>query len=148
MNSFSINKVTLLGRLGRDPEQSSDRAPVKISVATTRSWKDKDGEWQDQTTWHSDIDVWGKTGEYVMNNLHQGDVIYLEGELSKDSYEDKEGNKRVKYFIKANSINLVERNTRGSETEESERPAVAKKTAPKKTNARQASLEEEDDVPF
>ena len=154
-NNFNLNKVTLLGRLGKDPEQASDRAPVKVSISTRVSWKDKEsGEWKDKTTWHDRVEIWGRSGEYVMNNLHQGDMVYVDGELAKDSYEAKDGSKRVSYYVKANDIKLVERNPNSEDGEQQNSAPPAKKSnnrppasKPNKQN-QSASQLEDDDVPF
>jgi single-strand DNA-binding protein len=154
-NNFNLNKVTLLGRLGKDPEQSSDRAPVRISISTRVSWKDKEsGEWKDKTTWHDKVEIWGRSGEYAMSNLHQGDMVYVDGELTKDSYEDKDGNKRVSYYVKANDIKLVERNPNAEEGEQQNSAPAAKKSSNRPPASKQnkenqtAAQLEDDDVPF
>lgn len=154
-NNFNLNKVTLLGRLGKDPEQRSEKAPVEISVSTRISWKDKEsGEWKEKTTWHDRIQVWGRSGEYAINNLHQGDMVYVEGELAKESYEAKDGGKRVNYYVKATDIKLVERNT-NSDDEQGGSAAPAKKSGnrppaskPNKQNENSSAPLEDDDVPF
>ena len=154
MNSFSINKVTLLGRLGKDPERKSENGPAKLDLVTSVSWKNKEsGEWQEKSTWHNNIEVWNKTADYVMNNLHQGDVIHIEGEMAKSSWENDQGEKRSSYFVKANQINLVERNTKNQEPDQDAVYAPeTKQAAPKKTNATNTNKNKaplvDDDVPF
>src|SRR5258708_2531135 len=97
MASKSVNKVMLLGRLGKDAETKFTPSGISISkftIATNRSTKDQQsGEWKELTDWHN-IVVW-KT-EHVANFLLKGKQVYLEGRLETRSYEDKEGQK--KYF--------------------------------------------------
>jgi len=92
----SLNKVLLIGNLGRDPElryTQSGRAVANFSIATTEQWKDKEGQKQDRTDWHN-IVLWGRQAEIAKDYLRKGKQIYLEGRIQTRSYEDKEGNKK------------------------------------------------------
>jgi len=92
----SLNKVLLIGNLGRDPElryTPSGRAVANFSIATTEQWKDKDGQKQDRTDWHN-IVLWGRQAEIAKDYLRKGKQIYLEGRIQTRSYDDKEGNKK------------------------------------------------------
>lgn len=93
---MSVNKVILVGRLGKDPElryTQSGSAVASFSLATNRSWKSKDGQKQEETTWHN-IVVWGKQAEILKEYMSKGRQIYLEGRIANRSYDDKEGNKK------------------------------------------------------
>ncbi|MGH9480798.1 MAG: single-stranded DNA-binding protein [Terriglobales bacterium] len=94
--SRSVNKVILLGRLGKDPELKytpSGQAVTKFSLATSERWKDKgSGEFQERTEWHN-IVLWSKLAETASQYLNKGSSVYLEGRLQTRSWEDKE-NKR------------------------------------------------------
>ncbi|MGH9487897.1 MAG: single-stranded DNA-binding protein [Terriglobales bacterium] len=94
--SRSVNKVILLGRLGKDPELKytpSGQAVTKFSLATSERWKDKgSGEFQERTEWHN-IVCWSKLAETASQYLTKGSSVYLEGRLQTRSWEDKE-NKR------------------------------------------------------
>ncbi|TAN20948.1 MAG: single-stranded DNA-binding protein [Acidobacteria bacterium] len=94
--SRSVNKVILLGRLGKDPELKytpSGQAVTKFSLATSERWKDKgSGEFQERTEWHN-IVLWSKLAETANQYLTKGSSVYLEGRLQTRSWEDKE-NKR------------------------------------------------------
>jgi single-strand DNA-binding protein len=94
-----VNKVILVGNLGRDPEMRttpSGQALAKFSVATTRKWRDRDGNRQEQTEWHN-IVIWGRQAEIAGQYLTKGRQIYLEGRLQTDSWEDKtHGDKRYR----------------------------------------------------
>ena len=94
--SRSVNKVILLGRLGKDPELKytpSGQAVTKFSLATSERWKDKgSGEFQERTEWHN-IVCWSKLAETANQYLTKGSSVYIEGRLQTRSWEDKE-NKR------------------------------------------------------
>jgi single-strand DNA-binding protein len=95
MASRSVNKVTLLGHLGRDAETKftpSGVAVTNFTLATSRRWKDQQsGEWKEETEWHRCV-LW--RSENVTNYLLKGKQVYLEGRLQTRNYEDKEGQKR------------------------------------------------------
>ena len=96
MASRSVNKVTLIGNLGKDPElryTSSGVAVATFSMATSESWKDTEGNAQERTQWHS-IVAWRKLAEIVGEYLKKGSKIYLEGRLQYRNYDDKNGVKR------------------------------------------------------
>lgn len=91
-----INKVTLVGRLGADPEirtLSSGAMVAKFGVATTESYRDRAGEWQEETQWH-DVVLWRNLAERAQQSLRKGTMIYLDGKLSHRKWQDKEGNPR------------------------------------------------------
>jgi single-strand DNA-binding protein len=92
-----INRVILVGNLGADPEVqflASGTAVGKFSLATSRAWKDKEDQWQEETEWHK-VKVWGKKAEYLAEKLRKGATCYVEGRIHYDSYE-RDGEK--KYF--------------------------------------------------
>jgi len=94
-----LNKVLLIGHLGKDPELSytpSGVAVCKFSVATNESYKGDDGNWVEKTEWHN-ITAWRKLGEICSQYLKKGSKVYLEGKIQTDSYE-KDGKKN--YFTK------------------------------------------------
>ena len=103
-----INKVMLIGNLGKDPETKefeNGKSVTNFSMATSESYKDKDGEWQERTEWH-DISAWQSMSA---QKLSKGDTVYVEGKLTTRSWEDSEGNKRYKTEVNANYIRLVKR---------------------------------------
>src|SRR6267378_1667164 len=97
-NSFmSVNKVILVGRLGRDPETrftGGGQAVANFSMATDETYKDKNGERQKRTEWHK-IVVWSKLAEIAQQYLKKGSLLYLEGRLQTREWQDKEGQKRT-----------------------------------------------------
>ena len=102
------------------------------------------------TTYHDYIDIWAdQVRKYVMENLHQGDTIFLQGELAKESYEDKNGDKRIKYFIRAKEVRLVEHNANLDSTTDSNPSPTSSVTPPQtQKQSESAAVAEEDDVPF
>ena len=101
----SVNRVTILGRLGKDPELTSvgsESQVCKFSVATSEKYKGKE-----TTTWHN-IEAWGKTAEICSTYLSKGREVYIEGKIKNDTWEDKEtGKKRTATKISALSVQLL-----------------------------------------
>ena len=82
------NKITIIGRLGGDPEQSSPNAPVKFRVATTEKYKDRDGNKQERTDWHQ-VEAWGKLGEICQQYLHKGKLVFVTGAVQYSEHNEK-----------------------------------------------------------
>ena len=105
----SVNKVILIGNLGRDPElryTKSGQAVANFSIATNEKWTDKEGARQERTEWHR-IVAWGKTGELCSQYLAKGRSAYIEGRLQTREYEDKEGIKRYTTEIIAQNVTFL-----------------------------------------
>ena len=106
----SVNKVILIGNLGKDPEvkyTQSGMAVARFSVATTDRVKDKDGNWQDRTEWHNLV-AFQRTAEIASEYLKKGNKVYIEGRLHSDSWDDKEtGQKKYKTEIIINDLVLL-----------------------------------------
>ena len=105
----SVNKVILVGNLGRDAElryTPSGAAVAKFSLATTEVWNDKAGQRQERTEWHN-IDLWGKQAESLSEYLVKGKQVYVEGRLQTDEYTDKEGNKRKSTKVRCDRVVLL-----------------------------------------
>jgi len=105
----TVNKVILVGRLGRDPElkYTPSGAPVaKFSLATDERYKDQTGEWQDRTEWHN-IVVWSKLAETCGQYLTKGKLVYIEGTIRSRQWQDQTGNKRTSYEIVANRMQML-----------------------------------------
>jgi len=106
---MSVNKVILVGRLGRDPEiryTSGGQAVANFSIATDESYKDRNGEKQKRTEWHK-IVAWRKQAEFAQQYLKKGSLIYLEGKIQSREWQDKEGQKRTSFEIVANDFRFV-----------------------------------------
>ena len=108
MASRSVNKVILLGNLGKDAETRftpSGVARTTFAIATSRRWKDQQtGEWKEETDWHN-IVLW--RSENVSNYLTKGKQVYVEGRLQTRSYDDKDGNKRYMTEVVADDVILL-----------------------------------------
>src|SRR5208282_5464851 len=105
----TVNRVILIGRLGRDPElkYTPSGAPVaKFSLATDESFKDKTGEKQEHTEWHN-IVAWNKLAEICGEYLTKGKLIYIEGSIRSRQWQDQSGNKRTSYEIIANRMQML-----------------------------------------
>jgi single-strand DNA-binding protein len=105
----SVNKVILVGNLGRDAElryTPGGAAVATLNLATTEMWNDKQGQRQEKTEWHRVI-LWGKQAETLQEYLTKGKQIYVEGRLQTRQWDDKDGNKRYTTEIKADRITLL-----------------------------------------
>jgi single-strand DNA-binding protein len=133
-----LNKVTLVGRLTRDPElryTPQGTAVCKLGLAVSRNYKGRDGERKEDTT-YVNIDVWDKSAEYCGENLRKGRPVLVEGSLKSDQWEDKNtGQKRTSISVRAQRVQQLDWEDRG-----------AQKPAPQPR-----AIEEpipEDDIPF
>ena len=106
----SVNKVILVGNLGRDAElrYTPGGAPVaNFSIATSETWTDKNtGQRQERTEWHR-VDLWGKGAEALQQHLTKGRKIYVEGSLRTRQWEDRDGNKRYSTDVRADRIEFL-----------------------------------------
>ena len=118
-----INKVILIGNLGRDPElryTPNGVAIANFSIATSEEWKDKDtGEKQERTEWHR-IVAWRRLGEICGEYLHKGSQVYIEGRLQTREWEDRDGNKRYTTEIVAQNMQMLGRPSREGKAESQE----------------------------
>jgi single-strand DNA-binding protein len=154
----SVNKVILIGNLGRDPEVRylpSGDAVANITIATTETWKDKGGEKQEQTEWHR-VAMFGKTAEIAGEYLKKGSQVYIEGKLQTRKWTDKEGQERYTTEIRADRMQML-----GSRSGGSERMAPPDDDAPPRSTSTAAPAKKaagagkgggfddiEDDIPF
>jgi single-strand DNA-binding protein len=130
-----MNKVIIIGNLGQDPEiryTGSGTAVGDLSVATSHRYKDKDGQYQEETEWHK-VTVWGKGAENCGKYLVKGRKVAVEGRLKTEQWEDKEGNKRYTTKIVAENVQFLRGETSNS------RPSAP---APAKSGGF------DDDIPF
>ena len=154
----SVNKVILIGNLGRDPEVRylpSGDAVANITLATTETWKDKAGEKQEQTEWHR-VAMFGKTAEIAGEYLKKGSQVYIEGRLQTRKWTDKEGQERYTTEIRADRMQMLGSRSGGSErmaAQADEEGPPRSSAAPAKKAAGAASKgggfdDLEDDIPF
>lgn len=109
MAQKSLNKVILLGHLGRDPElryTASGKAVATFTLATSFQWRDQDGNEQDKTEWHR-IVAWGRLGEICGEYLSKGKQVFIEGRIQTREWEDQDGNKRTSVEIIANDLIML-----------------------------------------
>src|SRR5262245_16770780 len=105
----SVNKVILVGNLGRDAElryTPGGAAVATLNMATTEVWNDKAGQRQEKTEWHRVV-LWGKTAESLAEYLTKGKQIYVEGRLQTRQWDDKDGNKRYTTEIRSDRVVLL-----------------------------------------
>lgn len=128
MSKGTVNKVLLIGRLGGDPEvryAPSGNAVANFSMATNRSYKDKDGNQQEQTEWHR-IVAWSRLAEFAKQYLHKGMRVYIEGRLQYREWQDQNGVKRNVTDVIANDIQMLESLGARADTGEQEPPPEIK----------------------
>jgi single-strand DNA-binding protein len=108
-----LNKVTLIGNLGKDPEMQfleGNIAIAKISLATTESFKDKNGAVHNQTEWHQVV-LWRSLAELAQKYLAKGSLVFIEGKLKTRSFEDKDGNKKYVTEIVGEQLIMLDKKT-------------------------------------
>ena len=141
---MAVNKVILVGNLGRDPEvrfTSNGKAVARFSLATSEVWNDAEGSRQERTEWHN-IVVWGKQAETCGQYLQKGRQVYIEGSIRSRQYDDKEGNKKYITEIVAQRVQFLGGGTgRGAPAREAEATGSGEFPAPPPAPA-------EDDIPF
>ncbi len=106
---MSLNKVLLIGNVGKDPEVrhlESGAVTASFSLATNERYKDRNGEYRDQTEWHN-IVCWRNTAEFAEKYVRKGSSLYIEGKIRNRQYQDKEGNTRYIVEIYADDIRFV-----------------------------------------
>jgi single-strand DNA-binding protein len=105
----SVNKVILIGNLGRDPElryTQTGQPVANFTVATNENWTGRDGKREERTEWHRVV-AWGKTAELCAQYLSKGRTVYLEGRIQTREWEDKEGQKRQTTEIVAQTVQFL-----------------------------------------
>ncbi len=151
MSRGTVNKVLIIGRLGKDPDMRyapSGTAIASVNLATNHSTKDADGNWNQQTEWHT-VKVFGKQAEFVGEYLKKGKLAYVEGRLQTSSWEDQNGQKKYRTEIIANDIQMLGSRAEGEsqetqDTTASQAPSQSKPTPEPEVD----ETVEEDDLPF
>lgn len=142
----AVNKVILVGNLGQDPElryTGNGTAVCNIRLATTESYKDNDGNWQEKTEWHSLV-AWSRLAEICNEYLKKGSQAYFEGSLQTRQYEDKEGNTRYTTEVKVKEMMLLSGDRSAGGDGSSKPAAPAKKSVAKDDYV----FEPNDELPF
>ncbi len=143
--AFSLNKIMLIGNLGQDAEHrftTNNTEVSSFSLATSHSYKGRDGNWVNETTWHN-IVIFGAS-DFLKGNLKKGKKFYVEGRLAKRDYENKDGQKIYVTEVIADKFNIIPLDggdgsyqSSGSSNSTSSEPESIDKTAP-----------DDDDLPF
>ena len=138
MQKNSVNKVILIGNLGQDPESRftpSGTAVTNLSVATNESWKDQSGESQDRTEWHR-IVMYGKMAETASEYMKKGQMVYIEGRLQTNEWEDQNQIKRKSTQVRCDNFTMLgRRNDNSSNYSEEQKEKLS-------------SNDNDDDIPF
>lgn len=159
-----INKITLVGRLGADPEVrtlESGAMVAKFGLATSENYRDKSGEWQEQTEWH-DVVVWRSLAERAQEYLKKGSLVYLEGKLTHRKWQDKDGNPRKTTEVVASYFRMLSsrNDSRGGNSNSympSEEPARTQAAPPPRSESPAAPVstpspssgsDDDEDLPF
>jgi single-strand DNA-binding protein len=121
----NLNKVILIGRLGADPEvryTTEGSSVASFRIATTETWKDKGGNKQERTEWHS-IVAWRRLGEIAGEYLKKGSLVYIEGRIRSREYDAKDGTKRKVFEIEATDMKLLPSGGGGASYRDERRPS-------------------------
>lgn len=135
--SRTLNKVMLIGNAGKDPEINLTPSGVKVAqfrIATSETWKDKDGALQEHTDWHTII-AWRGLADVVERLVHRGSRLYVEGKIQSRSFDDRDGNKRYVTEIIAENLLVLdakrpEQQTGNNEAERSLTPSSGSDVIP------------------
>jgi single-strand DNA-binding protein len=142
---MSVNKVFLIGNLGRDPElrQAGSSDVCSFPIATSEKYKDREGDWVERTEWHRVV-VWGKTATACAEHLQKGSQVCVEGKIQSRKWEDSDGNERVAFEIIAINVQFLD----GRAGKDSEREEETPRRAPpgKTDRGRSASNEQNRDA--
>lgn len=117
----SLNKVILIGNLGKDPEirtTTTGQSIATFSIATGEKFKNRSGEWEERTEWHNVV-LWGKLAETARDYLHKGKQVYIEGKLQTRKWEGKDGHDRYTTEVIGERMQML-----GNKGEKSSAPAA------------------------
>ena len=137
MQKNSVNKVIIVGNLGQDPEgrfTPQGTAVTNLSVATNESWKNQSGEYQDRTEWHRVV-MYGKMAETANEYMHKGMMVYIEGRLQTNEWEDQNQVKRKTTEIRCDNFTMLGKKGDGAQ-------------AKKPQSAETFDESQDDDLPF
>lgn len=144
---MAVNKVILVGNLGKDPElryTAAGTAVATFSLATTERYKDRDGAQQEKTEWHNVV-AWRQLAEICGKYLHKGKQVYIEGKIQTRSYDDRDGNKRYITEIVADQMQMLGR--AGEDGGRSNQPAH-QRDEPTTSSFDDPQGNPDDDIPF
>jgi len=145
--SRSLNKIQLIGNLGRDPEirvTASGTRVASLSVATSREWTDRSGERQEKTEWHR-VSCWDKLADVCERFLQKGDRVYIEGSVE---YRQVEQDGQVRYFTDIRAREMIMLGGRGDRPESLSEPSMRRSSGGSMDDFTDDALAGEDDLPF
>ena len=155
---MSVNKVILVGRLGRDPEtryMPNGDAITNFSLATDEQWRDRNGERQARTEWHN-VSLYGKLGEIAGQYLRKGSQVFIEGKIQSRKYTGKDGIERTAYDIIGNEMKMLSNRNDGSDSGNNNAapptsnppPAAPRRQPPQQTPTTPPIDDIDDSIPF
>lgn len=148
---MSLNKVILIGRLGRDPEcryLPNGDAVCNFSVATSESWKDQSGQKKERTEWHA-ITMYRKLAEIAAQYLKKGSQVYIEGRIQSRKYTGKDGIERTAYEIVCSEMKMLDSKASGGAEQYTPAPQPTPQPTQRQAPPRAAPQDDiDDDVPF
>lgn len=155
---MSVNKVILVGRLGRDPEaryMPNGEAVTNFSIATDEQWRDRNGERQTRTEWHN-VTLYGKLGEIAGQYLRKGSQVFIEGKIQSRKYTGKDGIERMAYDIIGNEMKMLGNRNDGSDSGNNNAapptsnppPAAPRRQPPQQTPTTPPIDDIDDSIPF
>ena len=154
---MSVNKVILVGRLGRDPEtryMPNGDAITNFSLATDEQWRDRNGERQTRAEWHN-VSLYGKLGEVANQYLRKGSQVFIEGKIQSRKYTGKDGIERTAYDIIGNEMKMLGNRNDGFDSGNnnaapptSNPPPAPRRQPPQQTPTTPPIDDIDDDIPF
>ena len=148
---MAVNKVMLIGNLGRDPEiryTTGGQAVANFTIATTEKYTNKSGEKQEDTEWHR-IVAWGRLAEICGEYLSKGRMVYIEGSIKTRSWEDKEGNTRYTTEVVARNMQMLGgQGGQGGQGGKPAAPSTPDEKVPADFDIEDDSFGSDDDIPF
>lgn len=152
---MSVNKVILVGRLGKDPEtryMPNGEAVTNVTLATSENWKDKSGEKQEKTEWHN-LTFYRRLAEIAGEYLKKGSMIYVEGKLATRKWQDKEGKDRYTTDIIVNEMQMLSSKSGSGNFDMANNPAASSPTGAPATSkpapVKSGGFDNfDDDIPF
>lgn len=151
----ALNKVMLIGRMGKDPEVitfDNGGKKMTVSLATSERYRDREGNWQEQTEWHN-IVAWGNLANDIAEgrrNYVKGDLMFIEGRIKTRQYQDSQGNNRYITEIVADKMNLISKS--GAAMQQDQPPQAQNETAQERQSQADSdgppANEATDDLPF
>ncbi len=147
---MSVNKVILVGRLGKDPDlryTTSGTAVANFTLATSERFKDKSGEQQEKTEWHN-IVVWRNLAEICGKYLKKGKQVYIEGKIQTRSYDDRDGNKKYITEVVADQMQMLGRANEEGGSQRSYEPPFPEEPPAGGGGSSEPPFNPDDDIPF